>query len=378
MAEEPRPGLIVGGRYELIEVAGRGGMADVWRGRVRGDSGFVREVAVKQMHGNLALQPQYVAMFVEEARIGSSLQSPNVSEVHDFVHDRGHYYMILEWIDGIDLGSWIRYHTMRNEQTRWELVAAVGVGILRALASAHERLGPDGRPMPVVHRDVSPHNVLLTTRGMVKLIDFGLALAPDRLQETTEPGIVKGKMSYLAPEIVSGGRPVPASDQFACGSVLWEALVGRKLFDGATDYETYTRLRDCMVQPLRPLRGDVPAPFAQIIHRALSPKVETRFPSTREMARQIGTSLKKVQLRKDLHTVLARSVAEARTSLGIGLRVNEASEATPIAEISLETTPPIAAVVSLPGAPSEQPSDSGWSNAVRGLRHYLPFFGKKW
>ena len=377
MAEEPRPGLIVGGRYELIEVAGRGGMADVWRGRVRGDSGFVREVAVKQMHGNLALQPQYVAMFVEEARIGSSLQSPNVSEVHDFVHDRGHYYMILEWIDGIDLGSWIRYHTMRNEQTRWELVAAVGVGILRALASAHERLGPDGRPMPVVHRDVSPHNVLLTTRGMVKLIDFGLALAPDRLQETTEPGIVKGKMSYLAPEIVGGGRPVPASDQFACGSVLWEALVGRKLFDGATDYETYTRLRDCMVQPLRPLRGDVPAPFAQIIHRALSPKVETRFPSTREMARQIGTSLKKVQLRKDLHTVLARSVADARTSLGIGLRVNEASEATPIAEISLETTPPIAAVVSLPGTPTEQPSDSGWSNAVRGLRHYLPFFGKK-
>ena len=95
--------MIVGGRYELLEVAGRGGMADVWRGRVRGDSGFVRDVAVKQMHQNLALQPQYVAMFVEEARVGSSLQSPNVSEVHDFVHDRGNYYMILEWIDGIDL-----------------------------------------------------------------------------------------------------------------------------------------------------------------------------------------------------------------------------------------------------------------------------------
>jgi serine/threonine-protein kinase len=372
MAEEPRPGLIVGGRYELIEVAGRGGMADVWRGRVRGDSGFVRDVAVKQMHAQLALQPQYVAMFVEEARIGSSLQSPNVSEVHDFVHDRGHYYMILEWIDGIDLGSWVRYHTSKGEQTRWELVAAVGVGILRALASAHERLGADGRPVPVVHRDVSPHNVLLTTRGMVKLIDFGLAFASDRTQETTEPGIVKGKMSYLAPEIVGGGRPVPASDQFACGSVLWEALVGRKLFEGATDYETYTRLRDCMVQPLRPLRPDVPAPFAQIIHRALSPKVDTRFPSTREMARQIGTSLKKVQLRKDLHTVLARSVAEARTELGLGLRVNEPSEATPIAELVSEAQGPKADEQGL--------LEDGWNsavNAVRGLRHYLPFFGKK-
>ncbi len=201
--------MIVGGRYELIEVAGRGGMADVWRGRVRGDSGFVRDVAVKQMHQNLAGQSQYVAMFVEEARVGSTLQSPNVAEVHDFVHDRGNYYMVLEWIEGVDLGSWIKWHVSRNEQTRWELVAAVAVGVLRGLAAAHERVGADGRPAPIVHRDVSPHNVLLTTRGMVKLIDFGLALAPDRRQELTEPGIVKGKMSYLAPEIVAGGRPVP-------------------------------------------------------------------------------------------------------------------------------------------------------------------------
>ncbi|MBA3397332.1 MAG: serine/threonine protein kinase [Deltaproteobacteria bacterium] len=371
MADEPRPGLIVGGRYELIEIAGRGGMADVWRGRVRGDSGFVREVAIKQMHQNLVSQPTYVAMFVEEARLGSALQSPNVSEVHDFVHDRGNYYMILEWIDGIDLGSWIKWHVARKEQTRWELVAAVGVGVLRGLAAAHERLGPDGRALPAVHRDVSPHNILLTTRGMVKLIDFGLSLAPDRKQETTEPGIVKGKMSYLAPEIVSGGRPVPASDQFACGSVLWEALVGRKLFDGDTDYETYTRLRDCMVQPLRPLRPDVPAPFAQIIHRALGPGVDTRFPSTREMARQIGTVLKKVQLRKDLHTILARSVVEARTGLGITHVATEYSDATPIAELTGDLTPRIE-ISDIQGQLKNPPAEK-----PRGLRHYLPFFGRK-
>lgn len=387
MAEEPRPGLIVGGRYELIEVAGHGGMADVWRGRVRGDSGFVREVAVKQMHLSLATQPAYVAMFVEEARLGSSLQSPNVSEVHDFVHDRGNYYMVLEWIDGIDLGSWVRWHLAKNEPTRWELVAAVGVGILRGLAAAHERVGSDGKPAPVVHRDVSPHNVLLTTRGMVKLIDFGLALAPDREQETTEPGVVKGKMSYLAPEIVGGGRPIPASDQFAVGSVLWESLVGRKLFDGATDYETYCRLRDCMVQPLRPLRPDVPAAFAQIIHRALSPTIDTRFPSTREMARQIGTALKKVQLRKDLHTVLARSVGEARLALGMGPHLDESP--TPVAsDLVSEETPRVAQAGRELGrdvpprvderAPvSDERDNSTWSNAVRGLRHYLPFFGKK-
>lgn len=372
MAEAPHPGLIVGGRYELLEIAGRGGMADVWRGRVRGDSGFVRDVAIKQMHSNLALQPEYVAMFVEEARVGSALQSPNISEVHDFVHDGGNYYMIQEWIDGVDLGTWIKWHVARQEPTRWELVAAVAIGILRGLAAAHERIGPDGRPLPVVHRDVSPHNVLLTTRGMVKLIDFGLAFAPDRPQETTEPGIVKGKMSYLAPEIVTGGLPSPASDQFACGSVLWEALVGRKLFDGQTDYETYCRLRDCMVQPLRPHRPDVPQAFAQIIQRALIAAADDRFPSTREMARQIGTALKKVQLRRDLHTLLSKSVAEARTAMDVRGEATEVSEVTPLAEV------PPKDISSLEALPT--PTEGAAAQALerlRSLRHYLPFFGKK-
>lgn len=378
MAEQPRPGMIIGGRYELIEVAGRGGMADVWRGRVRGDAGFVRDVAVKQMHQNLAVQSPYVAMFVEEARLGSMLQSPNVAEVHDFVHDRGNYYMVLEWIDGVDLGTWIRWHAQRNEPTRWELVAAVGVGILRGLAAAHERVAPDGLSLPVVHRDVSPHNVLLTTRGMVKLIDFGLALANDRPQETTETGIVKGKMSYLAPEIVAGGRPIPASDQFACGSVLWEALVGRKLFDGATDYETYTRLRDCMVQPLRPLRPDVPAPFISIIQRALSPSTDGRFPSAREMARQIGTTLKKVQLRKDLHTVLAKTVEEAREGMGLGVLTGDPSSATPVAQIVSDDTPRIElAPKGTPAASHHTPAEGTTMDKLRGLRHRLPFFGRK-
>jgi serine/threonine-protein kinase len=364
MAEEARPGQIVGGRYELVEIAGKGGMADVWRGQVRGDSGFVRDVAIKQMHANLAVQAPYVAMFVEEARVGSTLQSPNVAEVHDFVHDRGNYYMILEWIDGVDFGTWIRWHAGRGSQTRWELVAAVGIGLLRGLAAAHERVGADGRPMPIVHRDVSPHNVLLTTRGMIKLIDFGLALAPDRAQETTDPGIVKGKMSYLAPEIVAGGRPVPGSDQFACGSVLWEALVGKKLFDGQTDYETYTRLRDCIVPPLRPLRPDVPPAFTQILQRSLAPLPDQRFPSAREMARQIGTTLKKVQLRKDLHTVLAKSVAEVREAMGIAPDHREESGLTPVVDL----TPPETQRIEML-RPDVQPEK-------RGLRHRLPnFFG---
>ncbi len=368
MAAAPGPGYVVAGRYELIDVAGRGGMADVWRARVRGDAGFSRPVAVKQMHPALAEQPAYVKMFVEEARVGAGFDSANVAEVHDFVSENGHYFMVLEWIEGIDLGTWIRWHLGRNEPPRWELVAAIGVGVLRGLASAHERTDDAGVVQPVVHRDVSPHNVLLTTQGVVKLIDFGLSLAADRVEETTEPGVVKGKMSYLAPEIVAGGRPTPLSDVFACGSVLWETLVGRKLFDGRTDYETYVKLRDCVVQPLRPVRPDVPTQFSGIIHRALTAQPTQRFPSAREMARQIGTALKKVQLRRDLHTVLSRSVIEARTGMGLAGRTGDPSTTTPIADLMPEDlTPPPG--IEFPPKPVEE---------KRGLRHRLPqIFGWK-
>jgi hypothetical protein len=176
-----------------------------------------------------------------------------------------------------------------------------------------------------------------------------------------------------APEIFinTGGRPSVASDQFACGSVLWEALVGRKLFDGETDYETYCRLRDCAVQPLRPLRPDVPAAFAQIIHRALAGDADDRFPSTREMARQIGTALKKVQLRKDLHTVLAKTVVEARAVIGVGARPGEISEPTPLAEIVPDDAPRLEPPRTAEGAAAQA------LDRLRGLRHYLPFFGKK-
>jgi serine/threonine protein kinase len=242
------------------------------------------------------------------------------------------------------------------------------MGILRGLASAHERTDESGAVQPVVHRDVSPHNVLLTTGGVVKVIDFGLSLASDRAEETTEPGVVKGKMSYLAPEIVAGGRPTPLSDVFATGSVLWETLVGRKLFDGRTDYETYVKLRDCVVQPLKPVRPDVPAQFSTIIQRALTAAPTQRFPSAREMARQIGTALKKVQLRRDLHTVLSRSVVEARAGMGLAGKTGDPTTTTPIADLVPEDlTPPPG--IAFPPVPVEE---------KRGLRHRLPqIFGWK-
>lgn len=364
MAKPPGPGTIVGGRYQLVEVAGRGGMADVWYGRVRGDVGFSRDVAIKQMHAPLASQPAFVAMFVEEARLGASLSSPHLAAVHDLVVDGGNYFMVLEWVEGVDLGAWVRWHQARREAPRWEHVALVAIDILDGLAAVHERVGPDGRPQPVVHRDVSPHNILLTTRGLVKLVDFGLALATDRPQETTDPGVVKGKMSYLAPEIVAGGRPVPASDQFATGSVMWEALVGRKLFDGANDYETFVKLRECQVQPLRPLRPDVPLSFVQAVNRALKADPAERFGSAREMAIHLTHLVKKAHPKVDLHADLARTVHAARAELGLGgASRGAAPPASPL--VVAEELPRIAAL------PQE-------GEKSRGLLDRLPtLFGRK-
>ncbi len=331
-------GELVGGRYELAEIAGRGGMAVVWRGRVRGDRGFARPVAVKQVHDHLAEQPLYAEMFAEEARIGAELQDPNIAQTYDFVVEEDSYYLVMEWIDGIDLGAYVHHVRDRGESAPWELVTAIGIGVLRGLAAAHERKDDTGQPAPIVHRDVSPHNILINRQGMAKLIDFGLSLAGDRRKELTDPGIVKGKMAYLAPEIVQGMRPSPASDQFAMGSVLWEALVGRKLFEAETDYEVYRKLHNGQVEPLRPRRPDLPAKLVKVIHRALEPEPEDRFESTREMARQLGEVLKGSRNTQDLHARLSRMVARVSES-GYAKGPDELSDATPVAEAGADAQP---------------------------------------
>jgi serine/threonine-protein kinase len=261
---------------------------------------------------------------------------------------------------------------------------------MRALAAAHERRGPDGQLTPIVHRDVSPHNVLITSEGMVKLIDFGLSLARDRGKELTEPGIVKGKMSYLSPEIVGGERPTPLSDQFAAGSVLWEALVGRKLFEGQTDYDVYKKLRDGQVQPLRPLRRDIPRELTAVVHRALSPHPGQRFASAREMAWQLSQVLRSHRAPKDLHHLLGRTAAEAREGLELGPRTGEVSTTTPVADLEIDRVDRAERDAEgsrkrrlTPAASrSRQPRDTADvgpapAEAKRGLLHKLPFFWKR-
>jgi serine/threonine-protein kinase len=391
------PGQRIRDKYELVEIAGRGGMAVVWRAVQHGDAGFRRTVAVKQMHEHLIGSKLYVDMFAEEARVLADLESANIANVYDFIAEEGQYYLVMEWIEGIDLGTYVRFYTEAQTKTRWELVTAIGIGLMKAVAASHERVDVDGQPAPVVHRDISPHNILITTRGQVKLIDFGLSLARDRSRELTEPGIVKGKMSYLSPEIVGGKRPTVFSDQFAAGSVLWEALVGRKLFDGSNDYEVFTKLRNAQIQPLQPNRRDVPRDLSAVITRALSPSEGERFASAREMGRQLSLALRSARAPRDLHELLGRSVIEARAGLGLGQRTGEPSTTTPLADWNPEEMagpaekPEAAKPASKNGRPPSasradeaQPEKRGRTPTAppiqevkRGVLHRLPFFRKR-
>ena len=257
MSSQTAIGQLVDGKYELVELAGEGGMATVYKAVARGAAGFSRTVAVKKLKAELRAIRNYIDMFVEEARVGSDLAHPNIVQVYDFCGDvGGSYYLVMEWVEGMDLGRFNRAYNEFGQRTPWQMIAGVGIGTLRGLGAAHERLKPDGTLAPVIHRDVSPHNILLGVNGVVKLSDFGLARARDRVFSLTAPGTVKGKLSYLSPEVTYGQSATPLSDLFAMGTVLWEALAGQRLFEGKSDLDVFKLIRNCEIRPLAPLRPD--------------------------------------------------------------------------------------------------------------------------
>jgi serine/threonine protein kinase len=269
-APRDAPGKILAGKYELLEKAGVGGMAVVWRARTLGAGGFARQVAVKRIIPHLATSPEFVAMFVEEARVVSELQHPGIAQIHDFgVDDVGHHFLVLEWIEGVDLQELVDAFMREQQPAPWAVITKIMLDVVEALAAAHARKDASGRKAPIFHRDVTPHNVRLGALGYTKLTDFG----------------IKGKVSYLAPEQLRGEGASAASDLFAVGIVLWEALCGRRLFEAPTDMEVMLRVHETKVPDLRELRPDVPIALAQLVHRALARDPAQRFGHARLMAR---------------------------------------------------------------------------------------------
>ena len=303
--------MIIDGKYELVAPAGEGGMATVWRGVILGAAGFARSVAVKRIQPMLAANREFVAMFVEEARLGSSLIHPNIVQIFDFGIDaQGIHYLVMEWVEGLDLGRFTAALQHAGRAAPWPLVAAIMVEALRGLAAAHSRVDAAGHPAPVIHRDITPANILIGTNGIAKLSDFGLARAMDRAR-MTQPDVVKGKLGYLAPELTHGKPATVQSDLFGVGIVLWETLAGRPLYEGRNEVEVFMAARRAEVPPLGGLRPDLPAALAAVVERAVSREPEGRFASAEEMIRALTAVLRQVPYSTDSFT-LSRAIAEAR------------------------------------------------------------------
>jgi serine/threonine-protein kinase len=187
----------------------------------------------------------------------------------------------------------------------------MGIGTLRGLGAAHARIAADGSPAPVIHRDVSPHNVLLGINGVVKLSDFGLAKARDRIASLTAPGTVKGKLSYLAPEVTFGRPNTAQSDLFGVGSVIWESLAGERLFDGKNDVEIFKKIRACKIPPIAERRPDVPPALAAVLDLALAADPANRYTTATEFASALSQVMKQA-VGVDPGAALGAAVREAR------------------------------------------------------------------
>ncbi len=288
----PDLGQFLAGKYELLDLAGVGGMAEVFRAVTHGASGFQRPVAVKRILEHLSDNHEFVEMFVEEARVVSELMHPNVVQIHDFDQDEdGAYFLVMEWIEGVNLLEWARSYRHTESSTPWHLVAAIGIEVLKALGAAHERTLSDGSRAPIFHRDVTPANILVTQTGIVKLTDFGLARAMDRAR-MTQPETVKGKLSYLAPELTHGEDPSAQTDIFGVGICLWEVLAGRKLFEGDGPIDVLQAVRAADVPSLAEIRPDAPKELNEVIHLALAVDASSRYRNCRSMVRALSNILR--------------------------------------------------------------------------------------
>ena len=271
------------GRYALHAEIAAGGMAAIHIGRLLGPVGFARTVAIKRLHPPLAKDPEFVAMFLDEARLAARIRHPNVVSTLDIVATEGELFVVMEYVQGESFARLMRQARTLKEPIPQPIVAAIMVGVLHGLHAAHEAHDEQGQPLRIVHRDVSPHNVLIGVDGAAHLIDFGIAKARGRMQVTRD-GQIKGKLSYMPPEQLLGQGIDHRADVFAASIVFWEALTGRRLFEGIDDGDIYARVLHGEVEPPSAHVDGLGSGVDSIVLRGLARDRTARYPTAREMA----------------------------------------------------------------------------------------------
>jgi eukaryotic-like serine/threonine-protein kinase len=280
--------------YRIVAELARGGMAAVFLAVYEGTARPREIVAIKVVHPHLAYDPDFVAMLADEARIASSIGHPNVVEIREFVLGRadGRNYIVMEYADGETLSMFMK-HASRGKRLSTQLAASIAADVAGGLHAAHELVGPKGEPLDLVHRDVSPQNIIVTYDGRVKLTDFGVAKATGRIQRT-QPGEIKGKLAYMAPEQAFGRAVDRRSDVYALGVVLYELAMGRRLFGGKTDADTIRNVMQHVIVPPREIDPEFPEGLEQIILAMLKKEPADRFQTAGAVERALRGYLRSV------------------------------------------------------------------------------------
>ncbi|HVR64108.1 MAG TPA: serine/threonine-protein kinase [Polyangia bacterium] len=270
-------------RYRITERVAAGGMAEVFRGVAESLQGFRKNIAIKRILPNLTKNKKFVAMFLDEARLSLALQHANIVQVFDIGHSDDTYFIVMEYVDGVPLKALMEWRRRIGRRIPIANTLHIIMEMCKGLSYAHELLNPDtGKPLGIVHRDISPPNVLISKQGEIKVVDFGLAKATSQL-ENTDPGVVKGKMSYLSPEAARGEEVDHRADIFAVGILLYEMLTGKRLFYGETDYQTVELVRNAKIPPLKAQNPQVETELEDIVRKSLARRAEDRYQSALDL-----------------------------------------------------------------------------------------------
>lgn len=278
------------GRYHLLDRIAYGGMAEIFRAKTFDAEGQVHMVAIKRLLEHLIVDEEFLAMLIDEAKLSAHLQHPNIARVYEFGRTGDSYYLAMEYIEGKDLRALLERARSRRMPLGLEHAVWIAIEAATALHAAHTLCDPHGAALRIVHRDVSPSNILLSYRGEVKLCDFGIAKATlSRVH--TKTGVVKGKVKYMSPEQAMGRRLDHRSDLFSLGSVLYEMLTLTAPFQAPNEVDLIFAVRDARCRPLRDLRPDCPSALAHIVDHAMTRVRADRYPSGEQLARDLRAFL---------------------------------------------------------------------------------------
>jgi eukaryotic-like serine/threonine-protein kinase len=272
------------GRYALYGEIASGGMATVHFGRLQGAVGFARTVALKRLHPPYSRDPEFVAMFLDEARLAARIRHPSVVSTLDVVSDGTELFLVMEYVHGDSLANLLRLARPALAPPR--IVARIMIDVLHGLHAAHEATDERGAPLCIVHRDVSPQNVLIGVDGIARIVDFGIAKATGAIQATRE-GVLKGKVAYMAPERLVHGAVDRRSDIYSAAVVFWEALTGRRLFVGVHEQAIIDRVKASDISPPSTVIPALPPAFDAVALRALAREPGDRYANARDMAAAI-------------------------------------------------------------------------------------------